>query len=401
MSTQTKEQNALVVVDELVVKQELALVPPEDIKATSDENPEMDKQAENYATELVNYDQSDPASQETRKVAVENMGIEVQKNAANQSTMLKEPIKKLSKKGEDGGEVANALIDLKMKVEELDPGKFDFEAGWFSRMMGKIPGVGSPIKRYFSQYESAQTVINAITRSLNDGKEQLLRDNKTLTQDQRKMREMTTRLIQSIKLAQLIDEKLEYKLDREIDPNDENKVKFVKEELIFPLRQRIMDLQQLLAVNQNGVIAIEIIMRNNKELVRGVDRAVTVTVYALEVAVTVAMALANQKVVLDKIEALNQTTSDLIAGTAAKLRTQGTDIHQRASSAMLNMDTLKAAFADINGAIDDISKFRNEALPRMANNILEMDTLTSKAEESIQKMEKGNVAKPSITIEWE
>ncbi len=70
-------------------------------------------------------------------------------------------------------------------------------------------------------------------------------------------------------------------------------------------------------------MALDVIIENNKELIMGVDRAVNVTVRALEVAVTVALALANPKIALTKIEALNKTTSDMIAGTAERLRTQG------------------------------------------------------------------------------
>ncbi|KJR40214.1 toxic anion resistance family protein [Candidatus Magnetoovum chiemensis] len=215
------------------------------------------------------------------------------------------------------------------------------------------------------------------------------------------MRDMTLKLEKLIKLARLVDDKLSYKVEREIAPEDIQKTKFVNEELIFPLRQRIMDLQQQLAVNQQGVLAIEIIIRNNKELIRGVNRALNVTVSSLEVAVTVAMALANQRIVLDKIEAVNKTTSDLIAGTAHRLKTQGVAIQKQASSSQLNMDSLKAAFSDIYSAVEDIARYRTEALPRMAQIILEMDDMTAKAEENIKKMEKGNQVKPNFTIEWD
>ena len=70
-------------------------------------------------------------------------------------------------------------------------------------------------------------------------------------------------------------------------------------------------------------MATAIVVRNNGELVRGVNRALDVTVSALQVAVTVALGLANQKIVLDKVTALNATTTGLIAGTAERLRTQG------------------------------------------------------------------------------
>ena len=59
-------------------------------------------------------------------------------------------------------------------------------------------------------------------------------------------------------------------------------------------------------------MAIDLIIRNNVELMRGVDRATNVTVSALQVAVTLALALANQKITLDKILAVNETTDKLI-----------------------------------------------------------------------------------------
>lgn len=254
------------------------------------------------------------------------------------------------------------------------------------------------MKRYFSRYESAQTVIDAIIHSLEEGREQLKRDNVTMSEDQRGMRQLSLKIERQVMLAQLLDQKLQYKLDREITA-DSPKSRFVQEELIFPLHQRIMDLQQQLAVNQQGVISIEIIMRNNKELVRGVDRAIHVTVSALQVAVTVALALANQKIVLDKINALSQTTSDLIAGTAATLKTQGTAIHTQASQSMLQMDSLKSAFADITSAMDEISRFRREALPKMAESILEFDQLTAQGKAAIERMDQAKQARPTLQID--
>ena len=161
----------------------------------------------------------------------------------------------------------------------------------------------------------------------------------------------------------------------------------------------MIDLQQQLAVNQQGVLAIEIIVRNNKELVKGVDRGINVTVNALNVAVTVALALANQKIVLDKIDAVNKTTNRLIAQTASQLRTQGADIHKQAGSTQLDMETLKKAFVDINAALDDISAFRKKALPQMASTILEMDTLTKATEAAIQKMEQGTKVEPVVSLD--
>ena len=212
------------------------------------------------------------------------------------------------------------------------------------------------------------------------------------------MRELTHRLHKTIELGMLIDQKFSYALERDISEEDPRR-RFIEDEIVFPLRQRIQDLQQQLAVNQQGVLAIEIIVRNNKELVKGVDRGINVTVNALNVAVTVALALANQKIVLDKIDAVNKTTNRLIAQTASQLRTQGAQIHKQASSTQLDMETLKKAFVDINAALDDISTFRKEALPQMAGSILEMDSLTKATEAAIQRMEEGTKVAPVVSLD--
>ena len=370
------------------VKGDLSLKDPTLITADSSKNPELEKQAQEFADRLVAIDPSDFDGQSSTKSAVDDMGKDLQREASRRSQMLQQPIKALSRNAEDGGPVANALIELKMEVESLDPNRFDFSAGWLSRILGMLPGVGSSLKRYFTQYEKSQTVIDAIINSLEAGRDQLNRDNVTLSEDQKVMRELTVKLEQQVLLGQLVDQKLQYKLEREVQADDPLH-KFIQEELLFPLRQRIIDLQQQLAVNQQGVIATEIIIRNNKELIRGVNRALDVTISALQVAVTVALALANQKVVLDKVLAINKTTSDLISGTAKTLRTQGAAIQTQAAGAMLDMDALKSAFSDINAAMDEISQFRRDALPQMAKNILEFDQLTAEGEKAIKKMEQA------------
>ncbi len=399
--SETQTDQALMLAEPSDVKEELSFIDPASIGVSEEQDPKLEKQADDFISALMSYDPNDPAQIDVRGknvAAIENLGSKTQKDAAHRSAMLKEPIRKLAARGEDGGVVANALVDLKVQVEELDPGKFDFEAGWFSRTLGRLPGVGTPLKRFFTRFESSQTVIDAVIRSLEEGKKVLQRDNITLAQDQKVMRELTIRLQKVIELGMIIDQKVAYQLEREIGPDDPRR-QFIESEILFPLRQRIQDLQQQLAVNQQGVLAIEIIIRNNKELIKGVDRGINVTVNALNVAVTVALALANQKIVLDKIDALNTTTNRLIAQTASTLRTQGAEIHKQASSSQLDIETLKQAFVDINGALDDISTFRHNALPQMANNILEMDKLTKQTEEAVRRMEKGSEIAPAFNLD--
>lgn len=366
-----------------------------DEQKTAAPEPELLAQADQVVARLINVDVSSVDAKTDARTAIQTLGATLQRESAHRSAMLKQPVAKLYKETEEGGQVGNALIDLKMTVEDLDPGKIDFEAGWFSRSLGRLPFVGTPMKRYFSRYESASTVMEAIVRSLRDGKEQLQRDNVTLVGDQKALAAINERLQAAIKLGQLVDQNLAARLQSELTAGDPRH-EFIQSEWLFPLRQRIQDLQQQLAVNQQAILSIEMIIRNNSELMRGVDRAINVTMSALQVAVTLALALANQKIVLSKIQAVNETTDALIAGTAERLRTQGVEIHKQAAATQLNMDTLKKAFADIRAAIDDVSRYRQEALPKMAQTILELDKLSADAGSTIDTMNAANKAKEAF-----
>jgi len=289
-NNQPRQDIAISVSDPESIKNELHLINPVAISVEGEPDSQLDQQAEIFTKAILAFNPDDPNQIDNREqniVSVETLGSKVQKEAAHRSNMLKEPIRKLAARGEDGGAVANALVNLKDQVEELNPGRFDFKAGWFSRTLGRLPGVGTPLKKYFTRFESAQTVVEAIIRSLEEGRDILNRDNITLSQDQKMMRGLTINLNKTIQLGLLVDQKLSYALEREIGPDDPRR-RFIEDELLFPLRQRIQDLQQQLAVNQQGVLAIEIIIRNNKELVKGVARGINVTVNALTVAVTVA-----------------------------------------------------------------------------------------------------------------
>ena len=176
--------------------------------------PQLEDKANQFVERILNLNPQDFKGKEDNKAAVDTFGLDIQREAAKKSELLKQPVKKLSEKSGEGSEVGNALINLKLQVEELDPNKFNFSEGWLSRTLGFLPGVGKPLKKYFSKFESAQDVIAAIIKSLENGRDQLQRDNVTLLEDQKSMRDISEKLTQLITLSQTIDTKLQYKLSK-------------------------------------------------------------------------------------------------------------------------------------------------------------------------------------------
>lgn len=206
------------------------------------------------------------------------------------------------------------------------------------------------------------------------------------------MRDLTKQLNQKIVLGQELDDYLTEQIEKQKAVNgDSDRIQFVEEEILFPLRQRMIDFNQMLAVNQNGIIAMEVIRKNNYELIRSVNRAQTVTVAALNVAVTVAGALYNQKIVLEKVKALNQTTNNMIAATSRMLNTQGTEIQKQAMDSNIQVETLKEAFKETLTALDSISQYKQKALPQMRETIEQFRVMTQEGEAAIRRMEESGV----------
>lgn len=155
--------------------------------------------------------------------------------------------------------------------------------------------------------------------------------------------------------------------------------------MLFYARQKVTDLLTQMAVNMQGYLALDLVRKNNLELVKGVDRATTTTVSALRTAVIVAQALANQKLVLDQIAALNTTTGNLIAGTSELLREQSGHIHQQAASSTIELAKLQQAFNNIYQTMDAMADFKVKALASMQTTV---DTLSQEVEKSKTYLEK-------------
>ena len=327
-----------------------------------------------------------------QRQAVDNLGKDAQEEAAHRSAMLETPLRRLAHQGDDGGPVANSLEQLRSRMAELDPNRHNLSRDGLARLMARIPGVGSPLQRYFRRFETAQEALDAIIRDLESGRDLLRRDNVTLGDDQDALRESLQRLDHQVVLGREIDRRLQARA--EAMPADDPQRTFLENELLFPLRQRITDLQQQQVVAQQGILALEVVIRNNRELIRGVERAINVTVSALNVAVTVAMALANQRLVLDRVEALNASTSSMIAGTAETLRQQGVAIQNRAASTSLDMQQLEDAFANVMAAIDEVARYRREALPRLDAQIDRLEGLATEGEQALRSLDAGASGAP-------
>lgn len=267
------------------------------------------------------------------------------------------------------------LTELRQTVEDLDPGRKGKLTG--RKLFGIIP-FGNKLKGYFDSYTSAQGHIQAILARLASGKDELLMDNAAIDVERQKLWEAMGKLEQMIHISKTLDGKLEDAAN-DLDATDPAKAKAIRESALFYTRQRTQDLLTQMAVSVQGYLALDLVKKNNVELVKGVDRASTTTVSALRTAVTVAQAMTNQRLVLGQITALNDTTAGIIDSTSTLLRDQTGKIHEQAASSTIPLETLQRAFQNIYDTMDTIDTFKLKALDSMKQTV---DTLSDEVERS-------------------
>jgi len=380
----------------------LALVPPAAVATITDDqaaaqaqqiDPAAKKQIDatvaQYVTTLMSADPHSPAFDQQLN-AVHNMGdADIRASAAVSNRLLQRPAAAMSSGPFDPkSQISTSLVKLRRTVEDLDP----TQQGLFGKkhLWGTLP-FGNTLRDYFHKYESGQKNCDAIIQSLYSGQDELQKDNASLEQEKANIWAIKGRLEQYIYMASSLDTQVSTKIDG-LQSSDPDRAKELQTDVLFYVRQKRQDLLTQLAVNTQGYLAMDLVEKNNRELIKGVDRATTTTVSALRTAIIVAQALNNQRLVLNQINALNTTTSNLIESTSEMLKQQSDQVYQQAADSTIQLDKLQAAFDNIYSSIDAIDTYKVQALGNMQKTV---DALSAEIDKAQSYLERAHAGPPA------
>jgi uncharacterized protein YaaN involved in tellurite resistance len=309
---------------------------------------------------------------------------DIRASAAVSNRLLDKPLAAMQNGGlTETSSVSKSLLSLRREVEDLDPST---QGDLLSprKLLGLLP-FGDRLRDYFEKYRSSQHELDSIITALYHGQDELQRDNAAIEQEKVNLWAVMGRLRQYSYLAQSLDTALSARIAT-IETTDPERAKVLKEDMLFSVRQKNQDLLTQLAVSVQGYLALDIIRRNNLELIKGVQRATTTTISALRTAVIVAQALADQKLVLDQITALNTTTSNLIESTSEMLHAQSGAINEQAASATVELSKLQAAFTNIYATMDEIDTFKVAALDTMQKTVTALSAEITKSQAYLDRV---------------
>ena len=376
-----------------VVQQEQAAgaIPIDDAKKA-----ELRTKAEAFADELAAMDSRSPEF-EQKITSITSMGESDIRASSNVSSRMLDRPAAAVRSAKGGGNdaqtrVANTLADLRNTVTDLDPGRADLHGA--KKLLKFMPG-GDKVERYFSKYQSSQAQLNAIIKALDSGQDELRKDNASIETEKANMWTTMGKLNEYNQLASALDVAVTAKLAEVAAAGQAEEATALKSDALFAIRQRREDIMTQMAVSVQGYMALDLVRKNNIELIKGVDRAQTTTVAALRTAVIVSQALARQKLVLDQITALNTTTSNLIESTSEQLKMQGAQINQQAASSSIDIDKLQAAFDNVFQTMDAIDTFRAQAVDSMAQTVTALEGQIERAKPYLERTRRSEGQEPS------
>ncbi|MFH9601825.1 toxic anion resistance protein [Streptomyces rochei] len=373
----------------------LTLTPPDPVAAVPREKAgglvpvdegvraDMDRKAAAYVEGLAALDARSPEF--AGKVGeITGLGAAEMRAAAAQSNrMLERTVRSLPDRGDEAqARVAGSLVELRRVVEDLDPRALP--AGKGRAFLSRLPG-GNRLRDHVAKYASAQSTLNGIVGSLRGGQDELRRDNAALQTERVRLWETMGKLQEYVVLTEALDTAVERHVAG-VEPTDPRAADALRADVLFPVRQKHQDLLTQLAVCAQGYLAMDVVRRNNEELIKGVDRAATTTVSALRISVMLASALDHQKKVVRQVDALRGTTEDLIRGNAEMLGTQSGEIQRIAADPAVGAETLRGAFQQIYRTLDAIDTYKVQATEAMAATV---ESLTGELRQASAYLERS------------
>ena len=332
----------------------------------------MDRQAD----AIMGIDISDVASRDKARQAIEQLGQGSTALSASQSRMTATSLRTLAEQEGDGSEIATSLSELAIRMRRIDPSNVDFAR------RGILSRFHDPVERYFEQFKSARSEIETVMVSLKRGRDTLASDNVELERQEVALIKDSQQLAKELDMADQLEQSLLAAIEKaEAEGVDPEKVRFVRQEILFPLEQKRQDLQTLLAVNQQGIVAMSVVRENNRTLMTSIDRTSQISLRALDTGVMIQRALHDQKQQMEKIKMVGEVTESIIRSNAEALRTQGAEVQRQATEAMIDPEVIKESF--------------EQAIPRMQATISQLQALTEKGQARLDRLANaGRLALP-------
>lgn len=346
----------------------------------------LDEVAENFVNKafdsgfLTSIDQSVSAG---ITADIDSMGMaEAKEIALSSNNLMKRQLKELDNSSvKENKKVVKSLMDMENKIVELNPAKAGIN--WDDPLRGgrifgiKLPFIGDKLQKYIQKTRDASQYIEMVNKELDEGSRIIRESIGEIDLEKQKNLEITMRSNEYLYLNSAIVKKVESRMV-ENKLNDKEK-ELVTEVILYPLEQKKSDLNTQIHVAITSYYGLDVIQKNNKELLRGVQRCQMVALPALNTSITMASALADQKNVHDTVGAINQTAEEMLNNVSTMVSSQSQQIQKSAQSETIKRKSIMDNYKKIEDALKKTSEYRLQAHAALKKDNEKMEELTKNA----------------------
>jgi uncharacterized protein YaaN involved in tellurite resistance len=276
-------------------------------------------------------------------------------------------------------ESAELIANLLGELHEVDID--DLEApGPVKRFLRKIPGVRklvTSVAQIKAKYDTIEKNIEGILDKLEAGRQIAIRDNNLLEKQFENNCDYVDQLEELIIAGKIKSEELEELLAKmKGNPEDYETYQISDiEEYKNSLDKRIHDLTILRFAFKESLTQIRIIQRTNLMSANNTEAQIALTVPLWKNQLSLAVALYNQKNVIDMSGKVADATNEIIAKNASMLKEQAIQVAEQNQRSVIDIETLRKSTADILATVEGVQKANKIGAEKRANAEAELKKL--------------------------
>ena len=276
-------------------------------------------------------------------------------------------------------ESAELIANLLGELHEVDID--DLEApGPVKRFLRKIPGVRklvTSVAQIKAKYDTIEKNIEGILDKLEAGRQIAIRDNNLLEKQFENNCDYVDQLEELIIAGKIKSEELEELLGKmKGNPEDYETYQISDiEEYKNSLDKRIHDLTILRFAFKESLTQIRIIQRTNLMSANNTEAQIALTVPLWKNQLSLAVALYNQKNVIDMSGKVADATNEIIAKNASMLKEQAIQVAEQNQRSVIDIETLRKSTADILATVEGVQKANKIGAEKRANAEAELKKL--------------------------
>lgn len=326
--------------------------------------------------------QIDPSNHQ----AVIAYGTQAQSQLLNFSSSMLEHVQ-----NKDIGPIGDILGELMTKLRDVNPDELTPEKkNFFSKMFGRV---SNSIQEVMSKYQKTGAQIDRITVKLNQSKQTLLEDLKTLEQLYEKNKDYFHALNIYIAAGELKIEELR----TEIIPELKKKAEASGDQMMYQevndmvqfadrLEKRLYDLKLSRQITIQSAPQIRMIQNTNQALAEKIQTSIMTAIPLWKNQIAIALSLIRQRQAVEAQKQVSKTTNDLLLKNAEMLKTNTIETARENERGLVDIETLKKTQSNLISTLEETIKIQQEGRAKRAQAEQELVAMENELKEKLLKL---------------